>query len=54
MIIFILFHNLNAGDFKLNKIIDGFESPWSLTFIDSQNLLVRKAWKYKILNLKEK
>ncbi len=56
LIIFLFyFTNLNAGDFKLNKIIDGFESPWSLTFIDSQNLLVtEKPGNIKFLNLKEK
>ena len=26
--------------FKLEKIIEGFSSPWSLTFVDNQNLLI--------------
>ena len=39
LIIFLLFFtNLNADDFKLEKIIEGFDRPWSLSFIDYQNL----------------
>ena len=39
-IFLLLFTNLSAEDFKLEKIVQGFDSPWSLTFIDNQNLLV--------------
>ncbi len=39
-IFLLLFTNLSAEDFKLEKIVEGFDSPWSLTFIDNQNLLV--------------
>ena len=54
--IFLLFFtNLSANDFKLEKIIKGFDSPWSLTFIDSKNLLVtEKPGNIKLINLNEK
>ena len=53
LIIFLLFFtNLSANDFKLEKIIKGFDSPWSLTFIDSQYLLVtEKPGNIKLINL---
>ena len=55
IIFLLLFTNLSADDFKLEKIIKGFDSPWSLTFIDNQNLLVtEKTWKYKIYKFKRK
>ena len=54
LIIFLLFFtNLSANDFKLERITKGFESPWSLTFIDSQNLiLTEKPGNIKFLDLK--
>ena len=37
LIIYLLFFtNSIAEDFKLERIIEGFDNPWSLTFIDSQ------------------
>ena len=54
-IFLLLFTNLSAEDFKLEKIVQGFDSPWSLTFIDNQNLLVtEKTRKYKIYKFKRK
>ena len=56
-IIFFLFFfsSLNASDFKLEKIIDGLERPWSLTFIDQHNLLItEKPGKIKFVNLNNK
>ena len=54
-IFLFLFTNLYAEDFQLEKIIDGFERPWSLSFIDKQNLLVtEKPGNIKLINLKEK
>ena len=55
-IIFLLFFtNLSADNFKLEKIMEGFERPWSLTFIDSENLLIsEKPGNIKFVNLKEK
>ena len=55
IIFLLLFKNLSADDFKLDRIIKGFDSPWSLTFIDSQNLFVtEKPGKIKLVNLKKK
>ena len=55
VIFLLLFTNLSADDFKLEKIIDGFSSPWSLTFVDNQNLLItEKPGNIKFINLKEK
>ena len=49
------FSNLSAADFKLEKIIEGFDRPWSLSFIDYQNLLItEKPGNIKFVNLKEK
>ena len=55
IIFLLLFTNLSADDFKLDRIIEGFESPWSLTFIDSENLLVtEKPGNIKFINIKKK
>ena len=56
LIIFLFFFtNLSADDFKLERVIDGFDSPWSLTLIDRHNLLItEKPGNIKFLNLKEK
>ena len=56
LIIFLfLFTNLSADDFKLERIVEGIDSPWSLTFLDSQNLLItEKHGNIKFVNLKKK
>ena len=55
LIIFLLFTSVNADDFKLERVLKGFERPWSLTFIDNQNLLItEKHGNIKFINLKEK
>ena len=56
LIILILFStNLNASDFKLEKIIKGLDSPWSLSFVDEQNLFItEKSGNIKFVNLNEK
>ena len=52
---FLLFTNLSAADFKFERIIKGLSSPWSLTFIDNQNILVtEKPGNIKFINLNEK
>ena len=54
-IFLLLFTNLSADDFKLEKIMEGFDRPWSLTFIDNQNLLVtEKPGNIKFVDFKEK
>ncbi len=55
LIFLFIFTKVNADDFKLEKIIEGFQKPWSLSFIDSQNLLVtEKPGNIKFINLREK
>ena len=55
IISFLFFTNLSANDFKLDRVIKGFGSPWSLTFIDNTNLFItEKAGNIKFVNLKEK
>ncbi len=55
IIFFIFFSQLNADDFKLEKILKGLERPWSLSFIDNKNLLItEKPGKIKLVNLKQK
>ena len=52
IIFFLLITNLNAVDIKFERIIVGLDKPWSLTFIDSQNLLItEKPGNIKIVNL---
>ncbi len=39
----ILFSNFNfaiAEDFKLNKILEGLNSPWSLSFVSQNEVLI--------------
>ena len=55
IIYLLLFTNLSADDFKLEKIVQGLDRPWSLTFLDNQNLLItEKPGNIKFVNLKEK
>ncbi len=56
LIIFLfLYTELYANDFKLERIIDGLERPWSLSFIDNKNiLLTEKPGIIKIVNILEK
>ncbi len=56
IIIFFLFSSkLFAIDFKLEKIVKGFERPWSLSFINTENLLItEKPGKIKLIDLNEK
>ena len=56
LVIFLFFFtNLQANNFKLEKIIKEFNSPWSLSFIDGKNLLItEKSGNIKLINLKEK
>tara|TARA_B100000941_G_scaffold285169_1_gene256843 strand:+ start:226 stop:1281 length:1056 start_codon:yes stop_codon:yes gene_type:complete len=52
IICIISFTNLYADDFKLEKVIKGFERPWSLTFIDEENLIITEKSGYiKLVNI---
>ena len=56
IIIFFLlyFNNLYAEEFKLKKILQGLERPWSLSFIDTNNILVtEKPGNIKLINLQK-
>jgi glucose/arabinose dehydrogenase len=47
--------NVYAQEFKLEKIVDGLNEPWSLSFIDDENILfTEKPGKLYSLNLKNK
>ena len=54
-IIFNLSSNVYAQEFKLEKIVEGLDEPWSLSFVDKENILfTEKPGKLFILNLKNK
>ena len=49
------FSNLQSSEIKFEKIFDDLNKPWSLSFIDKENVLItEKAGKLLILNLKNK
>ena len=54
----IIFHfssNVYSQEFKLEKIVDGLDEPWSLSFIDKENILfTEKPGKLYLFNLKNK
>ena len=56
IIIFLLFSSpLFAEDFKLEKILSGFDKPWSLSFIDTNKIIVtEKSGNIKLVSLLEK
>ena len=52
---FFTFSNLYALEIKLEKIVDGLDKPWSLSFIDQENIIfTEKSGKLYTLNLKDK
>ena len=54
-IIFHLSSNVYSQEFKLEKIVDGLDEPWSLSFIDDENIIfTEKPGKLYSLNLKNK
>ena len=54
-IFFYFFNTVKAQEFKLEKIVDGLDEPWSLSFIDKENILfTEKPGKLYSLNLKNK
>ena len=54
IICIISFTNLYADDFKLEKVIKGFERPWSLAFIDEENLIITEKSGYiKLVDIDE-
>ena len=54
-IFFFLSFNLYAQEIKLEKIVDSFDKPWSLSFIDEENIIItEKSGKLYTFNLKNK
>ncbi len=52
---FFSFINLYSSEIKLEKIFDGLNKPWSMSFVDRKNIiLTEKSGKLHILNYKEK
>ena len=58
LVIFLFFltsSDIYASDINLEKIVDGLKKPWSLSFIDQQNIVfTEKQGKLYKLNLKDK
>ena len=54
-IFFFISFNLFAQEIKLEKIVDSFDKPWSLSFIDEENIIItEKSGKLYTFNLKKK
>jgi len=52
---FFISSNLCALEIKLEKIVDSLDKPWSLSFIDEENIIfTEKSGKLYTLNLKNK
>ena len=54
-IFFFISFNLYAQEIKFEKIVDSFDKPWSLSFIDEENIIItEKSGKLYTFNLKNK
>ena len=52
ILFFFGFSDLYASDIKLKKIVDGLKKPWSLSFIDQENVVItEKSGKLLTLSL---
>ena len=55
LIVFIISSYSQASEIKLEKIFDDLNKPWSLSFIDRENVIItEKTGRLLILNLKDK
>ena len=55
LIFFFISSNIYASEIKLEKIVDSLDKPWSLSFIDNENIIfTEKSGKLYTLNLKNK
>ena len=55
LLFFFITINLYASEIKFEKIVDGLNNPWSLSFIDNENIIfTEKQGKLYKLNLKNK
>ena len=54
-IFFLISSNICASEIKLEKIVDSLDKPWSLSFIDEENIIItEKSGKLYTFNLKNK
>ena len=54
IIILIQSLNLKAENFKSNQLISGLDKPWSLTFINQNEILItEKSGQIILINLKD-
>ena len=54
-IFYFISSNISASEIKLEKIVEDLDKPWSLTFIDKDNIIfTEKSGKLFGLNLKDK
>ena len=54
MIILIQTLNLKSEDFKLNQIISGLDSPWSISFKNQNEILItEKSGQILLVDLKD-
>ena len=52
---FFISSNIYASEIKLEKIVDSLDKPWSLSFLDEENIIfTEKSGKLYTLNLKNK
>ena len=55
LLFYFFINNSLASEIKLEKIVDGMDEPWSLSFINHENVIfTEKKGKLYILNLKNK
>ena len=55
LIFFFISSNICASEIKLEKIVEDLDKPWSLTFVDKDNIIfTEKSGKLFGLNLKDK
>ncbi len=55
ILLFFGFSNLYASEIKLEKTVDNLKKPWSLSFIDQENVVItEKSGKLFTLNLTDK
>ena len=55
LIFFFISSNICASEIKLEKIVDSLDKPWSLSFIDEENIIItEKSGKLYTFNLKNK
>tara|TARA_B100000579_G_scaffold328942_1_gene278985 strand:- start:530 stop:1591 length:1062 start_codon:yes stop_codon:yes gene_type:complete len=55
LLFLFFFSNLYSSEIKFEKIIDDLNNPWSLSFIDKENIIItEKKGKLLTLNLKNK